>query len=77
MVSRVRNEGNSARNYVLREVLPTGFALIDHGGAMVEESGILTWQSEIAAGAEMVHRYTLEVASAEALNADFNARLES
>ena len=73
----VRNEGNTTESYVLREILPLGFALMDHGGAMVEESGLLTWQGEVAPGSEVVHSYTMEAVSPEALLATFNARLES
>ena len=73
---RVFNEGSAAAPYMLREIIPAGFALIDHGGAMVEESGVLTWQGEVAAGSEVLHQYTLEVASAEALEGRFQAYLE-
>lgn len=74
---RVRNDGTVSSLYVLREILPMGFALVDHGGAMVDESGILTWQGEVAAGAEVVHEYRLEVVSQEAFEGSFHALLES
>lgn len=74
---RVQNDGTAPGTYVLREMVPQGFALHDHGGAMVEESGLLTWQGEVAAGAEVIHSYTLEVVSPQALEAPFQARLDS
>ncbi len=70
----VRNDGNAATSYTLREVLPAGLVAVSTGNAMVSGNELI-WTGEIQAGQTLQHDYIVEVTPALAFQSQLVATL--
>jgi SdrD B-like domain len=76
VVLSVRNDGNAAGPYLLRETIPQGYLIVSGGDAMVE-GNTLIWQGELAAGEGVAYSYQLELSTKAQAPSTLQARLET
>jgi hypothetical protein len=70
----VRNDGDTASSYTLREVLPAGVTFINTGSAMVNGNELI-WTGTIEAGQSVQHDYMIAVTPALAAESHLFATL--
>jgi hypothetical protein len=72
----VRNDGNAAETFTLRETIPQGYLVVASGDA-ISDGNTLIWQGEIVAGESASYTYQLQATSASQPQSSLLAMLET